>query len=63
VPIAAAASDLSEVQKAWRRYVSHSLYECGVCQRVDGSPCEGAEKLHASYKALANSAMDQVRDA
>ncbi|MEG8275802.1 hypothetical protein [Streptomyces sp. AHA2] len=62
-PIAAAASGLSAVQKAWKRYVDHSLYECDTCRRVDGSPCQTAEQLHGRFKVLADEAMDQVRGA
>ena len=58
--IAAAASRLSPLQAAWQRYVHHSLRECSVCQRADGSPCETAETLYAAYQALGNAGLDQM---
>jgi hypothetical protein len=60
--IVAAASRLSPVQQAWRRYVHHSLYECDVCRRVDGSPCATAEELYRAYQEIANASMDQLRE-
>ncbi|MET9150108.1 hypothetical protein ABZX82_02320 [Streptomyces griseoflavus] len=58
--IVAAASRLSPVQQAWKRYVDHSLYVCDTCRRVDGSPCGTAEELYRTYRAQADAAFDEV---
>ena len=58
--IAAAASRLSPLQVAWKRYVDHSLHQCSVCRRADGSPCETAEALYAAYQTLGNAGLDQM---
>lgn len=58
--LAAAASRLSPVQAAWRAYVVHSLHNCPVCRRADGSPCDVAEALYRAYRELGNAALDRL---
>ncbi|MFJ3283668.1 hypothetical protein ACIPMW_00130 [Streptomyces sp. NPDC086669] len=60
-PIPTGIARLSPVQEAWSAYVNHSLHQCPTCRRVDGSPCEKAERLYGVYTRLANEGMDRLR--
>lgn len=62
-PIAAAGSRLSPVQEAWSAYVDHSVRQCGTCRAVDGTPCDTAEELYRTYRALSTAAAARLREA
>jgi len=51
------------MQEAWQAYVVHSIHQCDICRRVDGSPCGDAERLYRAYRetaAAADAAFDRI---
>ncbi|MFI8206922.1 hypothetical protein [Streptomyces sp. NPDC085937] len=51
---------LSPLQEAWGAYVHHSLRQCPVCRRADGSPCETAEELYRAYREVGKQVTEKV---
>lgn len=59
--ISSAAGNLSPLQQAYSRYVTHTT-KCDRCRDIDRGRCEDSERLWRAYRAMGDETYRRMSD-